>query len=325
MSRCGPPGSGSEDLPPGHLRRERFRAVRANEAPVSRLIAELLLHLADLCPTCAEELAAVVQDLASYQRSAEEHAEAVARALAAALEEVPAAAEPASGWQAAVDGYLALPQAERLAALDADPRRGRVGLALSFVERAQSLVTEATGRARELTDLALAAAGHAANEDHGEGSPARCAVVDAVAGAWAARAEADLLDERMRPAQEALLTAQLLLAAGSGDPNLVGAVAMTQALFEWKLDDTEASLALLTEAAALFASAGEPQREALAWTRKAMVLEQAGRDGEAREALAKVQEIGRGAGLADLAHTRASLLAELLAELGEDELGGAPS
>lgn len=176
MSRCDPPGSGSEDLPPGHLRRERFRAVRAKEAPVSRLIAELLLHLADLCPTCAEELAAVVQDLAS-----------------------------------------------------------------------------------------------------------------------------------------------------SGDPNLVGAVAMTQALFEWKLDDTEASLALLTEAAALFASAGEPQREALAWTRKAMVLELAGREGEAREALAKVQEIGRGAGLADLAHTRESLLAELLAELGEDELGGAPS
>lgn len=187
------------------------------------------------------------------------------------------------------------------------------------------MVTESRIQARELAELALAAAGHAANAEGAEGSATRLSVVDAVAGAWAVRAEADLFDERFRPAEEALLTAQLLLGAGSGDPNLVGAVAMTQALFEWKLDDAEASLALFTEAAALFASAGEPRREALAWTRKAMVLEQAGRVIEARQALAKVQEIGRGAGLADLAHIHASLLLELLAGLGEDELGGAPS
>ena len=303
---------------PGHLSIESYRVLRSGKLAPVELLDDLLAHLAEVCPGCAGEL----EELASGALGGELQ-EAVERGLEAALGAVPE--PPPVSWQTMVDTYLALPHASRLAFLETDPWAVRVELALALVERARDLVAESRSDARELVDLAFAAAGHAANEIHALDSAPQLGVVDALTGAWAVRAEADLLDERPRPAQEALLTAQLLLLSGSGDPNVIGALAMTQALFEWKEDDTEASVRLLTEAAGLFRSAGEPRREALAWVRLAVVLEHADLGAEAEQAWARVQEIGRQEGFETNTRPNDTLLRDLLEHLSEEELGGEPS
>ena len=302
----------------GHVSTETFRAMCAGDLSPAQLINDLLAHLAEVCPGCAVEPG----DLASGT-TGKGLCEAVERGWQAALAAAPE--PPPVSWEAMVNIYLALSHPSRLAFLDADPWAGRVELALALVERARDLVAHSRSAARELVELTFAASGRAANQAHPMGSAAQLAVVDALTGAWAVRAEADLLDERARQAQEALLTAQHLILSGSGDPNVIGALAMTQALFEWKEGDTEASVLLLTEAAGLFQSAGEPHREALAWTRLAVVLDHGGREVEAEEARARVQEVGRQKGFEVTAPTGDHVLRDLLADLDEKELGGEPS
>lgn len=191
----------------------------------------------------------------------------------------------------------------------------RLRLALHLVDRASVALLTSQEQARELTRAALAVA---LPTDRDEKRPETRHLlpiaVDVAASAYTVEAEAWLLEGQIERAEVPASLARLLALEGSGDPLVFGAVEAMLGLRAWLRGSLGRSLRHQEQAIVHFAEAGDPAREADAWGRTAVVLEQAGLIPEAREARVRARQLGRQDRELVRHRESKSRLAELLAD-----------
>ncbi len=174
------------------------------------------------------------------------------------------------------------------------PFAARLRLGLELVDRASAALPFSQAEARALASAALATGLPTAKEERSPAArPLLPIAADLAATAYCIEAESFLLEGRAARATAPAALARLLACHGSGDPLVFGAVEAMLGLKAWLHGNLGRSLRHLEEAILHFAEAGDPGREAEAWSRTAVVLEEAGLLPEAEEAWARAWQLGQ--------------------------------
>jgi len=259
-------------------------------------------------------------------------ADAYADALEGALAAATAVAETADAEErrAAADHerIAALPPAERLAAVESDPRYHTWAFVEKLCEASFSAGFDQPQRGVELAELAVAAS-EATRRGAVRDDPALDA--DLAALAWAQLANAQRVASDLHAAGRALATARLRLAAGTGDPlprarllsfeaslaaahsrhdesillaeraarlyrrlgdaHGYGRTRLKQATFHAYVDDLETACDLLADALLHVDPESEPRVAFAAHVNRASYLDQLGRHDEVSEELAAAEQL----------------------------------
>lgn len=192
----------------------------------------------------------------------------IARALAAARSRL-GEPNPDEEGQAkeAVQELLRLPESTRRERIGSDLRLRSLPAWQQLLSRAQARLPWQPRRAEDLARHALAVACRLDPQRYGDGLPADCRVLSAIAVV-----RARLAAGHVSPARRALRAAEAFLDGASGDPYVRAEVDLTRAAVARAEGSLRLARTCLRRAAARFATLGEPGREAAARAEEAEVF-----------------------------------------------------
>lgn len=283
-----------------HLPARALDRLAAGELEVEELLARLLLHLGELCPTCSlaldgeETPEAPAPTRPSLETAAGRRAlygSAIARAIASTEEIALGDRRDSRASEAKALELIGLPPEERFRALErsaAAVTPDLIGHLLDGARGEAAVAGEETSQVDSLARLGLAASVLL----DGERYPATIGF-DYAAQFWALLAEIAVERGDRSDAKRALTAARAFSNIGTGDPLVAAQVQLGWALYHWLTDQAERSFEALEEAFSLSAAGGADHLEGLALVRAGMVARSLGRTAYARKVLE------RGLGLLD--------------------------
>ncbi len=205
-------------MPDRHLTVELLRQVAEGEVEAHEVIRGLLDHLLALCPQCRRAWRQVA--VPGRGRVAEPaYGAAFERALALARAREPDLLAERAAAPALVAELVQVEEAEQAFLLSTDPRFLTWGVCDLLINESHQAAFEDPAVAESLAKLAISLANRLDPSAYGVAF-----LSDVKAMAWAYLANARRVGSDLRNAEEALQTAEELLAGGTGDPLILAQV-----------------------------------------------------------------------------------------------------